>query len=246
MFFGSKTACAFFCLRILRFEIDSELSAFLAAYFDDLSVHSLTFDHHLSHLKNFLDATVKYNLKINLPKSVIAASEVKSLCVLVSAKGIRPVRSDVDAILRMPHPTNRTEVRALLGMTGFYREFIPDYATVSAPLAALTAGSGKVSWETPHEQAFSALKSALASQSILALPITSSVQDLRRRKQCGNLRSGDASSTGQYRKTCSVFLQTTYTCGEELLCYRTGVAGYSFHDREDPPLGSRQANHGGH
>ena len=173
MFFGSKTACAFFCLRILRIEIDNDLSAFLAPYFDDLSVHSLSFEDHLVHLRKFLAAIVKYRLKINLPKSIIGAEEVKALGVMVSAKGIKPVPEDIDAIVRMPQPTTRSEVRTLLGMTGFYRLFIPDYATISAPLAALTAGSGKISWMETHEQAFAVLKTALCSQPLLALPIVS-------------------------------------------------------------------------
>ena len=48
LFFGSKNACAAFCLGILRMELDSDLSKFLAAYFDDLTIHSLTFADHLA------------------------------------------------------------------------------------------------------------------------------------------------------------------------------------------------------
>ena len=58
LFFGSKNACAAFCLGILRIEIDSDLSDFLAAYFDDLTIHSLSFSDHLVHLRKFLEAIV--------------------------------------------------------------------------------------------------------------------------------------------------------------------------------------------
>ena len=173
MFFGSKTACAFFCLRILRVEIDAELSAFLAAYFDDLTIHSLTFDDHLIHLRKFLTAMVKYRLKINLPKSIIAAKEAKALGVMVSSKGIYPVPEDIDAIIRMPHPTTRTEVKAFLGTTGFYRQFIPDFATISAPLAALSAGVDRFTWSEHHNLAFELLRVSLSTKPVLALPILS-------------------------------------------------------------------------
>jgi len=172
MFFGSKNACAAFCLGILRMEIDSGLSKFLAAYFDDLTLHSLTFADHLIHLRKFLEAIVKYRLKINLPKSVVAAKEVKALGVMVSAEGIRPTPQDIEAILRMQTPTSRSEVKTLLGFVGHHRSFIPAYAEMTACLCDLTAEGPRNSfkWETCHEKAFSSIKKAMSSFPVLALP----------------------------------------------------------------------------
>ena len=172
MFFGSKNACAAFCLGILRMEIDSDLSKFLAAYFDDLTLHSLTFSDHLIHLRKFLEAIVKYHLKINLPKSVVAAKEVKALGVLVSAEGIRPTPQDIEAILRMQTPASRSEVKTLLGFVGHHRSFIPAYAEMTACLCDLTAEGPRNSfkWETRHEEAFSSIKKAMSSLPVLALP----------------------------------------------------------------------------
>ena len=172
LFFGSKNACAAFCLGILRMEMDSNLSDFLAAYFDDLTVHSLSFSDHLAHLRKFLEAIVKYRLKINLSKSVVAAKEVKALGVLVSAEGIRPTPQDVEAILHMQTPTSRSEVKTLLGFVGHHRSFIPSYAEMTACLCDLTADGPRSSfkWETCHEEAFSAIKSAMSSCPVLALP----------------------------------------------------------------------------
>ena len=113
--FGTRNACARFCLAILRLERDSDLSKFLAAYFDDLTVHSLTFEDHLTHLRKFLEAIVKHKLKINLFKSVIGAKEVKALGVLVSALGIRPTPEDIEAFQCMQTPSSRADVKILLG-----------------------------------------------------------------------------------------------------------------------------------
>ena len=121
MFFGSRNACGSFCLAILQMERECGLSSFLAAYFDDLTIHSLTFEDHLVHLRKFLEAMVKYRLKINLPKSKVAAKEAKALGFLVSAEGIRPQPEVIEAILHMQTPTNRSEVRTLLGFVGHYR-----------------------------------------------------------------------------------------------------------------------------
>ena len=103
----------------------------------------------------------------------IAATEAKALGVMVSSKGIYPVPEDIDAITRMPHPTTRTEVKTFLGTSGFYRQFIPDFATISAPLAALSAGIDRFSWSEHHDLAFELLKVSLSTKPVLALPILS-------------------------------------------------------------------------
>ena len=175
MFFGSKNACAAFCLGILKMEIDSDLSAFLAAYFDDLTIHSGTFDDHVAHLRKFLSAIIKNRLKINLPKSIVAAKEVKALGYLVSADGIQPTPEFIEAVLRMQTPSTRSEVKTLLGFVGHYRQFIPNFADLTAPLCGLTVdGPKKFIWEESHEQAFSAIKLVLTSRPVMALPLLGS------------------------------------------------------------------------
>ena len=115
---------------------------------------------------------MKYRLKINLPKSVVAAKEVKALGVLVSAEGINPTPQDVEAILHMQTPTSRSEVKTLLGFVGHHCSSIPSYAEMTACLCDLTAEGPRNSfkWEACHEEAFSSIKKAMSSFPVLALP----------------------------------------------------------------------------
>ena len=53
---------------------------------------------------------------------------------IVTAEGIRPDPSLLRRIVEAKTPTNKTEVRQFLGMTGFYRKFIPKYAEIATPL----------------------------------------------------------------------------------------------------------------
>ena len=72
----------------------------------------------------------------------------------------------------MQTPTNRSEVRTLLGFIGHYRIYIPTFADITAPLCDLTAeGHKNFAWEEIHEAAFTAIKTALSSQPVLALPL---------------------------------------------------------------------------
>ena len=49
--------------------------------------------------------------------------------------------SKVKAIRVMPVPWTKKEVRAFLGLTGYYRKFIPNYASTANPLTDLTQKS---------------------------------------------------------------------------------------------------------
>ena len=55
----------------------------------------------------------------------------------------------------------RREVRSLLDMTNFCCRFIPNYATLTAPLRELTKKGKPFVWTNKHDQALEKLRSAL-------------------------------------------------------------------------------------
>ena len=71
--------------------------------------------------------------------------------------------------------------RAFIGLTGYYREFIPNYATIAALLTDLTKKGQptKVVWGKPQEKAYIALKTQLMSKPILRLPESANTFVLR-------------------------------------------------------------------
>ena len=50
-------------------------------------------------------------------------------------------RHKIEAVRSFPTPDTKTAVRTFLGITGYYRRFIPDFASVAAPLTDLTKKS---------------------------------------------------------------------------------------------------------
>ena len=67
---------------------------------------------------------------------------------------------------------SKKQVRAFLGLTGYYRKFIPGYAEVAAPLTDLTKKNtpNKVQWTDDCEKALCMLKSILCSEPIVKSP----------------------------------------------------------------------------
>ena len=67
-------------------------------------------------------------------------------------------------------PVNLRQFRGFLGLSGYYRKFVRGYAEVAAPLTALTRQNQPFSWTGECQAAFDALKQALVSPPVLAMP----------------------------------------------------------------------------
>ena len=78
----------------------------------------------------------------------------------------------VSKVVEAPQPKTKTQLRAFLGLAGYYRRFVPSYATVAAPLTdLLRKGSpNKLEWGNVQEAAFRQLKAVLSSEPVLRLP----------------------------------------------------------------------------
>ena len=63
-----------------------------------------------------------------------------------------------------------TELRAFLGMVGYYRRFIPHYAETAEPLYHLLKKNTKFEWTEKCEETFNACKNMLVQAPILRRP----------------------------------------------------------------------------
>ena len=81
-------------------------------------------------------------------------------------------KDNVKKIGDAKRPQTKKEVKALLLLTGYYCEFVPNYAEKTVPLSDLTkkGQSRKVRWKVAQERAYSTLKSEMTISPILCLP----------------------------------------------------------------------------
>ena len=72
-------------------------------------------------------------------------------------------------IKQFPLPTTKKQIRSFLGLTGYYRRFIPNYATIAAPLTKLIRKyePETVSWSEECNTAFCEFKELLLSYPVL-------------------------------------------------------------------------------
>ena len=99
--------------------------------------------------------------------------------MMVDINGIRPAPSKMEAVAKMPRPTNIEELRAFWGLTGYLRQFVENYSIIASPLtnvlrnkefATKRARKFHIPWTVEQEGAFASLKKTLASPTVLAFP----------------------------------------------------------------------------
>ena len=139
-------------------------------YIDDVLVFSKDFDQHLHHLDLVFTNLRKANLKLHSSKCKFATKQVKYLGHIVSKEGLSVNPENTDKILNAKSPTNQKQVKSVLGMMGYYRKFIRNYAKIAAPLHDLLKKDKKFLWTEEAENAFQELKHKLVTAPILGYP----------------------------------------------------------------------------
>ena len=146
--------------------------AFAAAYLDDLIIHSNTWEKHLQHIKSILVRLRAAGLTAKPTKCQFGMRECGYLGHVVGNGMVRPELSKVDAVQCFAVPKTKKQIRAFLGLTGYYRKFIPNYASVAVALTDLTRKSApnRVTWTMECDRAFQRLKFLLSSSPVLRSP----------------------------------------------------------------------------
>jgi hypothetical protein len=96
--------------------------------------------------------------------------EVHFLGMIFSEKGIFPDDKNTKAIKDFPRPTTHKGIRQFLGLTGFFRKFVLNYAKIALPLNKLLRKGEDFTWSQDCETSFQELKRILINKPVLQLP----------------------------------------------------------------------------
>ena len=167
--FGLKSSPITF-VRLIDSVFRGLLGKIVIAYIDDLIILGDNEDEHFRNLEIVLQRLQDANLKLKLSKCSFLKKEVTYLGHRISAQGVQVTDDKISAICNFPRPTNVKTLKSFLGVSGFYRSFIKQYAQVALPLTDLLKRDIPFVWGDSQEKAFCDLKTALTTPPVLAFP----------------------------------------------------------------------------
>ena len=144
----------------------------VGSYVDDIVIYSDSWEDHIKTLKELFGRLRKARITARPTKCLLGASRMEFPSHQVGGDIITPSRDNLEKVRNTPRPTTKKQVRSFLGLVGYYRDHIPAFAEISAPLTDLLK-KGKaehIQWSEAQERAYSLLKEYLLQEPVLKLP----------------------------------------------------------------------------
>ena len=128
-------------------------------YIDDIIIFSKSFEAHLEHPTLFFQKMEGANLKLKASKCSFVNEYAKFWGHVVTRKGVKPNRENLDVIKTYPQTKFFKKVKSFMGLASYYRRLIKGFSEISAPLHQLTNTRQTIHWDQTCENAFQLLKS---------------------------------------------------------------------------------------
>ncbi|POS82904.1 hypothetical protein EPUL_005150, partial [Erysiphe pulchra] len=138
---------------------------------DDVVIFSKSLQEHICHLQIIFRKVKEFNLKIQLDKSEFLSKSVEFLGHVITPDGISPNPTKLKAVENYPIPRTVKEIKSFLGLIGYYRRFIQNFAHIVSPLTKCLKKGSKIKTDDPeYEHSFHLCKELLTNAPILVYP----------------------------------------------------------------------------
>ncbi len=134
------------------------------------SLSSKDVETHLQKLQELLNRLNLVGLSLKLTKYNFMKKQIAFLGHVLDAEGIHTTSEKVTVVQNFPASKDLKPLRSFLDLSGYYRNFVPNYSTIASPLNQLLRKDSQFLWGTEQETAFNQLKSVLTTAPTLACP----------------------------------------------------------------------------
>eukprot|EP00794_Sanderia_malayensis_P020882 gene20882-22932_t len=156
--------------RLMDITLSGLASDRILGYMDDIVIFSPSFKEHLADIEQIFHRLRSSGISLKISNCVFPSHKVDFLGFELSKNGIQPQTRLTDAIRSYERPLTKKQLKGFLGLAGFYRAFIPGFATISQPLNSLTTDTVVFKCSDDCENAFKQLKEQLLSEPVLQFP----------------------------------------------------------------------------
>jgi hypothetical protein len=136
MIFGLKNAGAMYQCA-MNYIFHDLIGKLLEIYIDDVVVKSVSVEGHLVDLRQVLERTRRFGLRMNLKKCAFNVSAGQFLGFLVHERGIEIGLKSQEAMRTMVPPTTKRELQQVIGKINFVRRFISNLSGRIEPFMEL-------------------------------------------------------------------------------------------------------------
>ncbi|XP_052749153.1 uncharacterized protein LOC128200275 [Galleria mellonella] len=164
--FGLKNAPSVFQRSINKALKDCDCAQ---VYIDDVLIPSTSIEQGLERLNFVLNALSKAGFSLNMKKCSFLKTEITYLCYVIKSGEIRPNPNKVHALVNIPAPRTASQVRQIIGLASYFRQFIPNFSVTMAPLYPLVQHKGEINWTSEHDAVHQRVVKVLTSAPVLAI-----------------------------------------------------------------------------
>ena len=168
--FGLKNAPSTF-QRVMDDVLRGLQNQICLVYLDDIIIFATSLQEHLERLRLVFDRLRDANLKIQVDKCEFLQREVAYLGHIITPDGVKPNPDKISAILNFPIPKTTKQIKSFLGLLGYYRKFINNFAKITKPMTKLLKKGAVIDInETEYRECFEYCKTLLTNEPILIYP----------------------------------------------------------------------------
>ncbi len=164
--FGLKNGPAYF-QRAMTMALAGLVGAVCEVFVDDIIVYARDLDGFVANLRSVFDRIREHAMRINPTKCVLGVAQVDYLGHVVSGDGVALSDSRRQGIRDIKAPTTPAALKSFLGLAGYFRSFVRNFATLAKPLNLLTSDKSSFEWTDEAGRSFEAIKQAIVEAPLL-------------------------------------------------------------------------------
>ncbi|GBO11009.1 Retrovirus-related Pol polyprotein from transposon 297 [Araneus ventricosus] len=139
-------------------------------YLDDLIISSENEETQgIERLKRVLQTASEYGLELNIKKCQFLKREIEFLRHKIKDGKLYASPLKVKAVMNFPESKSTKDIKCYLGLTGYFRKFIPHYSAIAKPLSNLLRKDISFSFGLKECESFNELKQILSKEPVLRL-----------------------------------------------------------------------------
>ncbi|GFX00124.1 retrovirus-related Pol polyprotein from transposon 297 [Trichonephila clavipes] len=138
-------------------------------YMDDVVIPAANESQALEYLKIVLEVACDYGLEINFKKCQFLHNTIEFLDHIIENGRLFPSPSKTKAVINYPDLKNIKDVHRILGLTGYFRKFLPSYSSIAKPLSDLLRKDSLFQFYAEQQTAFQKFKYLLSQQPVLSI-----------------------------------------------------------------------------